>query len=158
MPSDRNANVLSKGPVDLLFVEAAVNDSSNIPDRPEQMLRGMEGVACCHARETNPLTDIVHMHFVMPPHMADYRKGQVPASIEQHDRSRRGLRQSVAEPCNGSHRPNRCRRVHLGQGFQRSASVRVRPSTLRQQYCTSARMPLLLKPCSRPPGTQTDHR
>ena len=50
-------DVLSKGPIDLLFVEAAVNDSSNIPDLPDQMLRGMEGVIR-HAREVNPLTDI----------------------------------------------------------------------------------------------------
>jgi len=78
-------DVLSKGPVDLLFVEAAVNDSSNIPDHPEQMLRGMEGVVR-HAREANPLTDIIHLHFVMPPHMDDYHKGKVPVSIEQHEK------------------------------------------------------------------------
>jgi sialidase-1 len=78
-------DVLSKGPVDLLFVEAAVNDSSNIPDHPEQMLRGMEGVVR-HAREANPLTDIIHMHFVMPPHIDDYHKGRVPASIAQHEK------------------------------------------------------------------------
>ena len=78
-------DVLSKGPVDLLFVEAAVNDSSNIPDHPEQMLRGMEGVVR-HAREANPLTDIIHLHFVMPPHMDDYHKGKVPASIAQHEK------------------------------------------------------------------------
>jgi lysophospholipase L1-like esterase len=78
-------DVLSKGPVDLLFVEAAVNDSSNIPDYPEQMLRGMEGVVR-HAREANPLTDIIHLHFVMPPHMDDYHKGKVPASIAQHEK------------------------------------------------------------------------
>lgn len=78
-------DVLSKGPVDLLFVEAAVNDSSNIPDHPEQMLRGMEGVVR-HARTVNPLTDIIHMHFVMPPHMDDYNKGKVPASIAQHEK------------------------------------------------------------------------
>ncbi len=78
-------DVLSKGPVDLLFVEAAVNDSSNIPDHPEQMLRGMEGVVR-HVREANPLTDIIHMHFVMPPHMSDYNKGFVPMSIAQHEK------------------------------------------------------------------------
>lgn len=78
-------DVLSKGPVDLLFVEAAVNDSSNIPDRPDQMLRGMEGVVR-HAREANPLTDIIHLHFVMPPHMEDYRAGKVPVSIAQHEK------------------------------------------------------------------------
>ena len=78
-------DVLSKGPVDLLFVEAAVNDSSNIPEHPEQMLRGMEGVVR-HARAANPLTDIIHLHFVMPPHMDDYNKGRVPSSIAQHEK------------------------------------------------------------------------
>lgn len=78
-------DVLARGPVDLLFVEAAVNDSSNIPDQPEHMLRGMEGVVR-HMRTLNPLTDIVQMHFVMPPHMDDYNKGIVPVSINQHEK------------------------------------------------------------------------
>lgn len=78
-------DVLSKGPIDLLFVEAAVNDSSNIPGLPEQMLRGMEGVVR-HVRQTNPLTDIVHLHFAMPPHLDDFRAGTVPVSIAQHER------------------------------------------------------------------------
>ena len=77
-------DVLSKGPVDLLFVEAAVNDTTNTPDATH-MLRGMEGVVR-HARTVNPLTDIVHMHFVMPPHMVDYNKGAVPESIAQHEK------------------------------------------------------------------------
>lgn len=77
-------DVLSKGPIDLLFVEAAVNDTSNIPELPEQMLRGMEG-AVRHVRTVNPLTDIVHLHFVMPEHMADYNGGKVPVSIAQHE-------------------------------------------------------------------------
>ena len=77
-------DVLAKGPVDLLFVEAAVNDTSNTPD-PRHMLRGMEGVVR-HARTVNPLTDIVQMHFVMPPHMDDYHKGKVPASIAEHEK------------------------------------------------------------------------
>lgn len=78
-------DVLSKGAVDLLFVEAAVNDTSNIPDHPEQMLRGMEGVVR-HMRRVSPLTDIVQLHFVMPPHMDDYHAGKVPVSIAQHER------------------------------------------------------------------------
>ncbi|HBJ33393.1 MAG TPA: hypothetical protein DDZ51_01250 [Planctomycetaceae bacterium] len=78
-------DVLSKGPVDLLFVEAAVNDSTNIPDHPEQMLRAMEGLVR-HARQANPLMDIVHLHFVMPSHMEDYRRGSVPVSIAQHEK------------------------------------------------------------------------
>jgi hypothetical protein len=39
-----------------------------------------------HARMANTLTDIVHMHFVMPPHMIDYHNGKVPASIGQHEK------------------------------------------------------------------------
>lgn len=77
-------DVLSKGPVDLLFVEAAVNDTSNTSE-VAHMLRGMEGVVR-HARSVNPLTDIVHMHFVMPAHMMDYKNGKIPESIEQHEK------------------------------------------------------------------------
>jgi lysophospholipase L1-like esterase len=78
-------DVLSKGPVDLLFVEAAVNDASNHPELPKQILRGMEGVIR-HARLANPNTDIVQMHFVMPPHMEDYNAGRVPEVIQQHEK------------------------------------------------------------------------
>jgi sialidase-1 len=77
-------DVLSRGAVDLLVVEAAVNDTTN-EKSTGRMLRGMEGVVR-HVRVANPMTDIVQMHFVMPEHMADYRRGTLPASIEQHDR------------------------------------------------------------------------
>jgi lysophospholipase L1-like esterase len=77
-------DVLSRGPVDLLFVEAAVNDASNHPQLPKQMLRGMEGVVR-HARLANPKTDIVQMHFVMPEHMQDYNAGRVPEVIRLHE-------------------------------------------------------------------------
>lgn len=77
-------DVFLKGPVDLLFVEAAVNDTSNTSETLH-MLRGMEGVVR-HARSINPLTDIVHLHFVMPAHMVDYKKGKTPDSIQQHEK------------------------------------------------------------------------
>ena len=77
-------DVLSHGPVDLLILEAAVNDTSNTAD-PAHMLRGIEGVVR-HMRAVSPQTDIVQLHFVMPEHMADYNAGQVPASIVQHER------------------------------------------------------------------------
>jgi len=77
-------DVLSKGPVDLLFVEAAVNDTSNTTD-PNHMLRGMEGVVR-HMRMVSPLTDMIQMHFVMPPHMDDYNSGKTPVSIAQHEK------------------------------------------------------------------------
>lgn len=77
-------DVLSNGPVDLLFVEAAVNDTTN-ESNTNRMLRGMEGIVR-HARLSNPLTDIVQMHFVMPEHMGDYNRGRVPESIAQHEK------------------------------------------------------------------------
>jgi hypothetical protein len=49
------------------------------------MLRGMEGVVR-HMRMASPVTDIVQLHFVMPPHMDDYRAGRIPLSIAQHER------------------------------------------------------------------------
>ncbi len=78
-------DVMARGPVDLLFVEAAVNDASNMPDRPDLMLRGMEGVVR-QARLANPRTDIIHLHFVMPEHMTDYSAGRVPVAVRQHER------------------------------------------------------------------------
>jgi sialidase-1 len=78
-------DVLSHGPIDLLFVEAAVNDASNTGREPERMLRGMEGVVR-HARIANPMTDIVQMHFAMPNHLADYEAGRVPVAIQQHEK------------------------------------------------------------------------
>jgi lysophospholipase L1-like esterase len=78
-------DVLSSGPIDLLFVEAAVNDTSNTAEFPERILRGMEGVIR-HTRAVNPSMDIVQMHFVMPEHMADYYEGRVPVSIAMHEK------------------------------------------------------------------------
>lgn len=78
-------DVLSKGEIDLLFVEAAVNDAVNIPGDPTRMLRGMEGVVR-HVRMANPMTDIVQMHFAMPEHLADYDAGRIPTVINVHER------------------------------------------------------------------------
>jgi sialidase-1 len=131
-------DVLSKGPVDLLFVEAAVNDSSNIPQHPDLMLRGMEGVVR-HAAQVNPLTDIIQLHFVMPPHMDDYHAGKVPASIAQHEKVAVAYGNPSLNLARRSHRPHRRGRIHLGQGFQRPASLRLRSSALRQQHRPHAR-------------------
>ena len=80
-------DVLSRGPVDLLFVEAAVNDHNydDKPNREELALRGMEGVVR-HARSAQPLIDIVEMHFVSPSDLTDYAGEKVPYPIAQHER------------------------------------------------------------------------
>ncbi len=79
-------DILMRGPVDLVFVEAAVNDGSNIPNQPAVMRRAMEGVVR-HLRMDNPMIDIVHMHFAMGPHLDDYASGRVPVPIAEHEKS-----------------------------------------------------------------------
>jgi sialidase-1 len=77
-------DVLSRGPIDLLFEEAAVNDATNYRSGLDQ-IRGMEGIVR-HMRNTNPSADIVIMHFVDPDKMSDYRKGEIPDVIRNHEK------------------------------------------------------------------------
>ncbi len=77
-------DVLSKGTVDLLFEEAAVNDATN-GISPQMQLRGMEGIIN-HAIQSNPNMDIVLMYFVDQDKMADYNKGNTPEVIQQHEK------------------------------------------------------------------------
>ncbi|WP_215224077.1 SGNH/GDSL hydrolase family protein [Echinicola shivajiensis] len=76
-------DILSKGPVDLLFEEAAVNDESNGRSNSEQ-IRGMEGIVR-HVRKTNPSADIVLFHFVDPDKIETYNNGGVPEVIKNHE-------------------------------------------------------------------------
>lgn len=79
-------DVLSGGPVDLLFVEAAVNDHNydSLPNCEELALRGMEGVVR-HLRMANPMTDVVEMHFIHNQHFKTYAKGQTPYTVSAHE-------------------------------------------------------------------------
>ncbi|MEI8121760.1 MAG: SGNH/GDSL hydrolase family protein [bacterium] len=79
-----NRDILKNGPVDLLFIEAAVNDEGNGMS-PKEMVRGMEGVVR-HARLSNPNIDIIMMHFVDPSKMKVINEGKVPVVIEQHEK------------------------------------------------------------------------
>ncbi len=76
-------DVFSHGRVDLIFLEAAVNDSTNGRSALE-MTRGVEGIIR-HARELNSYVDVVLMHFVDPQKMASYRASEVPLVIRQHE-------------------------------------------------------------------------
>lgn len=76
-------DVLANGRIDLLFVEAAVNDATNGRTRGEQ-LRAMEGIIQ-HVRVANPDIDIVMMHFVDPDKMREYRSGHEPDVIRNHN-------------------------------------------------------------------------
>jgi lysophospholipase L1-like esterase len=72
------------GSVDLLFVEAAVNDEAN-GRTPLEMVRGMEGVVR-QARITDPLLDIVMLHFADEPKLVAIAAGSVPPVIACHER------------------------------------------------------------------------
>ena len=77
-------DILSKGTIDLLFVEAAVNDHTNY-FTPEEQIRGMEGEVR-HALETHPETDIVMLHFIYDPFIPMITKRQIPDVILNHER------------------------------------------------------------------------
>lgn len=77
-------DVLSKGKIDLLFVEAAVNDHTNGFSALEQV-RGMEGEVR-HALESNPEMDIVMLHFIYDPFIPMVARQQMPDVILNHER------------------------------------------------------------------------
>jgi sialidase-1 len=77
-------DVISKGRIDLLFLEAAVNDATNGRSSREQ-IRGMEGVVR-NLRRSNEAADVVIMHFVDPVKMNDYRQGREPKVITYHNK------------------------------------------------------------------------
>lgn len=77
-------DVLSKAKVDLLFVEAAVNDDTNGFNAIEQV-RGMEGIVR-HALLSNPSMDIMMLHFIYDPFIPKLDGGQMPDVILNHER------------------------------------------------------------------------
>lgn len=79
-----SADVLSKGPVDLLFVEFAVNDDQDAGHARRECIRGMEGIIR-QTREHNPNADIVVTYFVNPEMLVTWQAGDVPLSVAAHD-------------------------------------------------------------------------
>ncbi len=79
-----NRDILSKGKVDLLFIEAAVNDPTNGRTSKEQ-IRGMEGIIR-HALRANPMMDIITMYFVDPDKIESYNNAKVPEVILNHEK------------------------------------------------------------------------
>lgn len=76
-------DVLDSGKVDLLFLEAAVNDRVNGTDSLTQ-LRGIEGIVR-HAKRSNPDIDIILMVFADPYKNKDYDEGKIPVEIKNHE-------------------------------------------------------------------------
>ena len=77
-------DVLAKGPVDLFFEEAAVNDEVNGFNGISQ-IRGMEGIIR-NTLQTYPMADVIMMHFIDPPKLEVYKNGGVPDVIRNHEK------------------------------------------------------------------------
>jgi len=76
-------DVLSKGNVDLFFVEFAVNDDQDAHYDEQTAIRGMEGIIR-HLRRKNPSADIVMIFFVNEHLIEEYRNGKEAVSIAAH--------------------------------------------------------------------------
>lgn len=78
-----NRDVLSKGPVDLFFVEFAVNDDQDAGHARRECIRGMEGIVR-QCRRHNPNMDIVMTFFVNPGMLEQLQNGKTPLSMGAH--------------------------------------------------------------------------
>ena len=99
-------DVLSKGPVDLLFVEFSVNDDQDGVYSQQSAVRGMEGILA-QTRVHNPNADIVMTHFVNEKMLAALRAGKPhgahdahAAVAEHHGVSNNDLAQELADQIN----------------------------------------------------------
>jgi lysophospholipase L1-like esterase len=79
-----DTDVLNEGPVDLLFVEFAVNDDQDAHHSKQQAMRGMEGILR-KVRKSNPRADIVMTFFVNPEILATTQEGKVPLTVDAHE-------------------------------------------------------------------------
>ena len=78
-------DVLSQGPLDLLFVEFAVNDDQDAARNYNDALRGMEGIIA-QARRHNPKVDIVMTFFVNQNILGKLQQGETTPSIAAHSK------------------------------------------------------------------------
>jgi lysophospholipase L1-like esterase len=76
-------DVLDHGPVDLFFVEFAVNDDQDAGHSREAAQRGMEGILR-HLRFHNPNADVVVTYFVNPGMLKQLQEGKQPLPMAAH--------------------------------------------------------------------------
>ncbi len=78
-------HILKNGPIDLFFVEFAVNDDQDAAHAERDCLRGMEGLIR-HTRAHNPFADIINTHFVNPGMLKQIQNGKEPMTMRVHER------------------------------------------------------------------------
>ena len=77
-------DVLSRGPVDLFFVEFAVNDDQDAHHTYVECVRAMEGIVR-HTRRHNRHADIVLVYFLNPEMLQLWQAGQAPLPVAAHE-------------------------------------------------------------------------
>lgn len=77
-------DVLSKGPIDLFFLEFAVNDDQDAKHSYEGCVLGMEGIIR-NFRRNNPKGDLVVTYFVNPSMLEQLRGGKTPLPMTAHE-------------------------------------------------------------------------
>jgi len=75
-------DVLDKGPIDLMFIESAVNDQVNGTTEQHQR-RALEGIIR-HAYIANPTINMVMMAFADEDKVDDYQIGKLPLEVNVH--------------------------------------------------------------------------
>lgn len=76
-------DVLSKGQIDLLIVEFAVNDDQDAMHDRTTAIRGLEGIIRQYF-EANPTGDVISVQFVNPPILERKQSGEEAVSVEAH--------------------------------------------------------------------------
>ena len=77
-------DVLTKGPIDLFFLEFAVNDDQDASHSKDECIRGMEGIIR-QMRTEFPYADIIVTYFVNPGMLGLLQDGKTPISMAAHE-------------------------------------------------------------------------
>ncbi|HEY3322740.1 MAG TPA: SGNH/GDSL hydrolase family protein [Planctomycetota bacterium] len=91
-------DVLSKGPVDLLLVDSAVNDDQDGHHSKAECLRAAEGIVR-NLRQHNPKADVIFVEFVNEGLMDQYRKNQTPIPMAAHEEVAAAYKVSIVNVC-----------------------------------------------------------
>ena len=78
-------DVLDHGPIDLFFIEFAVNDDQDAGHSREACIRGMEGLIR-QVRMNSPQTDLAVTYFVNPGMLEQLKQGKTPLPMAAHER------------------------------------------------------------------------
>lgn len=76
-------HLLSKGAIDLLILEFAVNDDQDGMHDRQQAIRGLEGIIRAF-KQANPVGDVISVQYVNPAILEKHQKGEEAVSVKAH--------------------------------------------------------------------------